>query len=199
MRVVASTLEDVYLEVSRLMTRDRRSTACARACAGRCSRSLLVLTRLPRRCTRGGRTPPSGHAELRRRRAAELDPDALAGAIVFGLAMFAILFLGAVLSVFLTLNVVRGDAEAGCSSRSSCGRSDARSCSSRASGRGRGVCVAYVLGVFFSRSLSPWAGGWSPDRVITPARARCGGRAGRGARPRRARSSSRRSRTGSAR
>ncbi len=37
----------------------------------------------------------------------------LAGSTVFGLAMFAILFLGAVLSVFLTLNVVRGDAEAG--------------------------------------------------------------------------------------
>src|SRR5262249_27353175 len=43
----------------------------------------------------------------------ELDPDVLAGAIVEGLAMFATLFLGAVLSVFLTLNVVRGDAEAG--------------------------------------------------------------------------------------
>ena len=42
-----------------------------------------------------------------------LDTDTVAGAIVFGLAMFATLFLGAVLSVFLTLNVVRGDAEAG--------------------------------------------------------------------------------------
>ena len=44
---------------------------------------------------------------------ANLNSDQLAGAIVFGLAMFATLFLGAVLAVFLTLNVVRGDAEAG--------------------------------------------------------------------------------------
>ena len=44
---------------------------------------------------------------------ASLDPKALTGATIFGLAMFAILFLGGVLSVFLTLNVVRGDAEAG--------------------------------------------------------------------------------------
>src|SRR5205085_9712923 len=42
-----------------------------------------------------------------------LDTDALAGAIVFGLAMFAILFHGSVLAVFLTLSVVRGDAEGG--------------------------------------------------------------------------------------
>ena len=42
-----------------------------------------------------------------------LDPKALAGATVFGLALFAIMFLGGVLAVFLTLNVVRGDAEAG--------------------------------------------------------------------------------------
>src|SRR4051794_41979440 len=42
-----------------------------------------------------------------------LDTDELAGAIVFGLALFGTMFLGAVLAVFLTLNVVRGDAEAG--------------------------------------------------------------------------------------
>src|SRR5437867_8182474 len=41
------------------------------------------------------------------------DTDVVAGAIVMGLAMFGTLFLGAVLAVFLTLNVVRGDAEAG--------------------------------------------------------------------------------------
>ena len=42
-----------------------------------------------------------------------LDPTAFTGATIFGLALFAILFLGAVLSVFLTLGVVRGDAEPG--------------------------------------------------------------------------------------
>ena len=35
------------------------------------------------------------------------------GSTVFGLAMFATLFLGAVLAIFLTIGVVRGDAETG--------------------------------------------------------------------------------------
>ena len=51
---------------------------------------------------------------------------------MFGLAMFAILFLGAVLAVFLTLGVVRGDAERGCFSRSSCARSGVGPCCSSA-------------------------------------------------------------------
>jgi len=42
-----------------------------------------------------------------------VDPTAFTGATIFGLALFAILFLGAVLAVFLTLGVVRGDAETG--------------------------------------------------------------------------------------
>ena len=42
-----------------------------------------------------------------------VDPNAFTGATIFGLALFAILFLGAVLAVFLTLGVVRGDAETG--------------------------------------------------------------------------------------
>lgn len=41
----------------------------------------------------------------------EVDP--LAGATILGLAMFTILFLGAVLATFLTLGAVRGDAERG--------------------------------------------------------------------------------------
>ena len=42
-----------------------------------------------------------------------VDEQALVGSTVFGLAMFATLFLGAVLAVFLTIGVVRGDAETG--------------------------------------------------------------------------------------
>jgi hypothetical protein len=41
------------------------------------------------------------------------DDRALTGATLLGLAMFAILFLGAVLAVFLTHDAVRGDAERG--------------------------------------------------------------------------------------
>ena len=43
----------------------------------------------------------------------QLDDRVLAGSTLLGLAMFTILFLGAVLAVFLTLGAVRGDAERG--------------------------------------------------------------------------------------
>jgi len=43
----------------------------------------------------------------------DLDPVALAGATLLGLAMFGTLFLGAVLAIFLSLGAVRGDAERG--------------------------------------------------------------------------------------
>ncbi len=42
-----------------------------------------------------------------------VDEQALVGGTIFGLAMFAILFLGSVLAIFLTNGVVRGDADAG--------------------------------------------------------------------------------------
>ena len=42
-----------------------------------------------------------------------VEGDVVAGATLLGLSMFAILFLGAILAVFLTLGAVRGDAERG--------------------------------------------------------------------------------------
>lgn len=45
--------------------------------------------------------------------AALVDEQILVGSTIFGLAMFGTLFLGAVLAVFLTIGVVRGDAESG--------------------------------------------------------------------------------------
>jgi ABC-type transport system involved in multi-copper enzyme maturation permease subunit len=100
---------------------------------------------------------------------ANLNPDRLAGAIVFGLAMFATLFLGAVLAVFLTLNVVRGDAEAGL----------LQPLVVRPIGRTQlllarflgaaGVCAAYVLAVYSAAlAITYWAGGWTPDRIVSP-------------------------------
>ena len=44
---------------------------------------------------------------------AGIDSKTLTGATVFGLSMFGTLFLGTVLAAFLTLGVVRGDAERG--------------------------------------------------------------------------------------
>ena len=49
-------------------------------------------------------TPPSD---------VHVDTRTFAGAFLLGLAMFATLFLGVVLAVFLTLGVVSGDAERG--------------------------------------------------------------------------------------
>ena len=98
-----------------------------------------------------------------------LNSDQVAGAIVFGLAMFATLFLGAVLAVFLTLNVVRGDAEAGLLQPlvvRPIGR--AQLLLARFAGAA-GVCIVYVLAVYFAAvGITYWAGGWSPDRLFSP-------------------------------
>ena len=48
-----------------------------------------------------------------RRAPAGVDGEIVAGATLLGLSMFATLFLGAILAVFLTLGAVRGDAERG--------------------------------------------------------------------------------------
>jgi ABC-type transport system involved in multi-copper enzyme maturation permease subunit len=99
----------------------------------------------------------------------QLDANTLAGAIVFGLAMFATLFLGAVLAVFLTLNVVRGDAEAGLLQPlvvRPIGR--AQLLAARFVGAAA-VCGVYVLAVYFATvAITKWAGDWTPDRLIAP-------------------------------
>lgn len=99
-----------------------------------------------------------------------LDPEAFAGATIFGLAMFAILFLGAVLSVFLTLGVVRGDAESGLL-QPMVVRPIGRTTMLMARFAGAaGLSAAYVVLVY----LAAWAitratGSWSPDHLVGPA------------------------------
>ena len=94
----------------------------------------------------------------------------LAGATLLGLSMFATLFLGAVLAVFLTLNAVRGDAERGLLQPMVVrplprafvllGRFVAAG----------GVCMAYVILVFLASAvLTDQFVGWWPDRVVVPA------------------------------
>jgi ABC-type transport system involved in multi-copper enzyme maturation permease subunit len=99
----------------------------------------------------------------------QLDSNVLAGAIVLGLAMFAIMFLGAILAVFLTLNVVRGDTEAGLLQPlvvRPIGR--AQLLLARFAGAA-GVAALYVLVVYAAAVLiTRWAGGWTPDRVVSP-------------------------------
>jgi len=94
----------------------------------------------------------------------------IAGATVLGLSMFATLFLGTVLAVFLTLGAVRGDAERGLLqpllvrpvTRATLllGRYVAAAA----------VCAGYVTAVFLSCAVITWImGGWWPDALIMPA------------------------------
>jgi Cu-processing system permease protein len=98
-----------------------------------------------------------------------IDADVVAGATVFGLAMFAILFLGTVLAVFLTLGVVRGDAERGLLQPLL-----VRPLSRRTLLLGRwlaaaAVCAAYVSAVFLAAMVITGAlGDWWPDRIVVP-------------------------------
>ncbi|HMC07689.1 MAG TPA: ABC transporter permease subunit [Solirubrobacterales bacterium] len=98
-----------------------------------------------------------------------LDPTAFTGATIFGLAMFATLFLGAVLAVFLTLGVARGDSESGL----------LQPLVVRPLGRGTllgarfaGAALfssAYVLAVYLAALLiTGLTGDWWPDHVVGP-------------------------------
>jgi Cu-processing system permease protein len=98
-----------------------------------------------------------------------LDPRAFTGAI-FGLAMFATLFLGAVLAVFLTLGVVRGDAESGLLQPivvRPIGRTTmlvARFTGAAA------LSAAYVVIVYLAAcAITQVTGEWSPDHLLGPA------------------------------
>lgn len=98
-----------------------------------------------------------------------VDTRTFAGAFLTGLAMFATLFLGVVLAVFLTLGVVSGDAERGLLQPlvvRPVGRSTLLL--SRFLGAA-GVCVAYVLFVYFSALLiTGLTGHWWPDQIPWP-------------------------------
>ena len=101
---------------------------------------------------------------------AGVDIDVVVGSTLFGLSMFATLFLGTVLAVFLTLGAVRGDAELGL----------LQPLVVRPVGRaalllGRfvgaaAVCAIYVLAVYAAAMLITRAAGdgYLPDRIATP-------------------------------
>jgi Cu-processing system permease protein len=98
-----------------------------------------------------------------------LDDRVLAGSTLFGLSMFTTLFLGTVLAVFLTLGVVRGDAERGLLQPlvvRPVGRT------SLLLGRYAGaaaVCAAYVAAMYVTAMLiTAVAGDWWPDDVVSP-------------------------------
>jgi Cu-processing system permease protein len=102
-------------------------------------------------------------------RANPIDATAFTGATVFGLAMFAGLFLGAVLAVFLTLGVVRGDAESGLLQpvvARPVGR--ATTLASRFAGAAA-VAAAYEVAIYaIALILIDAISGWTPDHIVGP-------------------------------
>jgi Cu-processing system permease protein len=96
-----------------------------------------------------------------------LDPDVVTGATVLGLAMFATLFLGTVLAIFLTLGVVRGDAERGLLQPlvvRPVGRSTLLVARFLAAAV---VCAVYVAVLFAAETvITGLVGGWWPDQVV---------------------------------
>jgi ABC-type transport system involved in multi-copper enzyme maturation permease subunit len=98
-----------------------------------------------------------------------VDQQTVVGSTIFGLAMFATLFLGAVLAIFLTIGLVRGDAETGL----------LQPLVVRPLGRGtmlvsRWAAAAiasgiYVLGVYAIALVITLAfGDWTPDHAVLP-------------------------------
>lgn len=98
-----------------------------------------------------------------------VDGRTFAGAFLTGLAMFATMFLGVVLAVFLTLGVVSGDAERGLLQPlvvRPVGRTALLL--SRFLGAA-GVSSLYVLGVYLaSVAIVRGEGSWAPERLVSP-------------------------------
>jgi len=99
-----------------------------------------------------------------------LDPKAFTGATIFGMAMFATLFLGAVLAVFLPLGVVRGDAETGLL-QPLVVRPIGRTTMLLARFAGAAILsAAYVVIVYLAAwGITRATGHWSPDHLLGPA------------------------------
>jgi Cu-processing system permease protein len=98
-----------------------------------------------------------------------VDTRTFAGAFLLGLAMFATLFLGVVLAIFLTHGAVSGDAERGLL-QPLVARPVGRSTLLVARFLGAGaVCVTYVLSVYFAGLLiTGLTGHWWPHRIAWP-------------------------------
>lgn len=99
-----------------------------------------------------------------------LEEKELTGGTLTGIGMFVTFFLGVVLTVFMTMSTVRGDAERGV----------LQPLVVRPLGRNRvllgrlvaavAVAGAYVTAVFAVLVLIGWAAGdWTPDNLVTPA------------------------------
>jgi Cu-processing system permease protein len=101
--------------------------------------------------------------------AGRVDERTITGSTVLGLAMFGTLFLGAVLAVFLTIGVVRGDAETGLLQPlvvRPLGRGTMLAARFAGAAAAAAVYVLVVYGV--SVLLTRVLGDWTPDNVVSP-------------------------------
>jgi Cu-processing system permease protein len=99
-----------------------------------------------------------------------VDARTVAGATILGLAMFATLFLGTILAVFLTLGAVRGDAERGLLQPILVRPLRRRTVLLGRFAAAAGVCAVYVIVVFVATTVITWAfSDWWPDRLVVPA------------------------------
>ncbi len=98
-----------------------------------------------------------------------VDTEAFVGGTIFGLAMFSTLFLGAVLAIFLTLGVVRGDSEAGLL-QPVVVRPIGRATFLLARFAGAATLSVIYVGIVYVATLliTVAAGDWSPDHVLGP-------------------------------
>jgi ABC-type transport system involved in multi-copper enzyme maturation permease subunit len=110
--------------------------------------------------------------EARRfRDAGELfEVDVAVGATLLGLAMFATLFLGAILAIFLTVGAVRADAERGLLQPVLVRPLHRRTVLIGRFAAAATVTGAYVIAVFLASAVITAAfSGWWPDRTVGPA------------------------------
>ncbi|HYH62092.1 MAG TPA: ABC transporter permease subunit [Solirubrobacterales bacterium] len=99
-----------------------------------------------------------------------VDEQALVGGTIFGLAMFAVLFLGSVLAIFLTNGVVRGDADAGLLQPlvvRPIGRGTLLV--ARWAGAAAASSVYVVLVYLLALAITSGLGDWTPGSVLMPA------------------------------
>jgi ABC-type transport system involved in multi-copper enzyme maturation permease subunit len=106
----------------------------------------------------------------------QVDTRTFAGAFLLGLAMFATLFLGVVLAVFLTLGVISGDAERGLL-QPLVVRPVGRSTLLLSRFLGAAVVgIVYVLAVYgIAVAIIDIEGSWSPPSVLAPGLELAGG------------------------
>ena len=99
----------------------------------------------------------------------DVDVSVLAGATLLGLAMFATLFLSTVVAVFLTFNVLRGDAEQGLLQPMVVRPPGRVVFLAGRFGAAAAVSAVYAATVYASAVvITGLAGGWWPDEPVLP-------------------------------